>query len=355
MRSRPRPARRWLCAGSIAPRSPRSGHPVLNLPSGAGHDAMAIAAIAPIGMLFVRCRGGISHHPDEHVDDADAERRRARSLHRILHPLPGADAMTPHRTGLTSTPSSPAQPRARDGASSPSWCARPPTIRPATARAHAERAAALLEGLGFDGRAASGAGGAARRAAAWSRSPTCRAPALRRRRAGDRAQRAWRRGAAGRGLDRRSLRRGDPRRLDVRPRRRGVEIRLSPPTPSRCWRWTMRRAALRGTVELHFTYDEETGGEIGPNWLLEQGITQPDLRDLRRLLLRASSTAHNGCLHLEVEVTGRSAHAAKPCDRHRRAGGGDADPGRALRVAAVAGAARPRRSPASARRSSRSG
>ncbi|MFP1962914.1 allantoate amidohydrolase [Lonsdalea quercina] len=39
----------------------------LSLPSGAGHDAIAIAERWPVGMLFVRCRGGISHHPDESV------------------------------------------------------------------------------------------------------------------------------------------------------------------------------------------------------------------------------------------------------------------------------------------------
>ena len=50
-----------------------AGWPVRHLPSGAGHDAMAIAAIADVAMLFVRCgNGGISHHPDETmtVDDA---------------------------------------------------------------------------------------------------------------------------------------------------------------------------------------------------------------------------------------------------------------------------------------------
>jgi allantoate deiminase len=47
------------------------------LPSGAGHDGMAIIAIAPIGMLFVRCKGGISHNPaeDVDVDDVDAGAR----------------------------------------------------------------------------------------------------------------------------------------------------------------------------------------------------------------------------------------------------------------------------------------
>ncbi|KAA8995618.1 allantoate amidohydrolase [Affinibrenneria salicis] len=39
----------------------------LALPSGAGHDAIAIAERWPSGMLFVRCRQGISHHPDESV------------------------------------------------------------------------------------------------------------------------------------------------------------------------------------------------------------------------------------------------------------------------------------------------
>lgn len=41
------------------------------LPSGAGHDAIAIAARWPVGMLFVRCKRGISHHPDEAVTSCD--------------------------------------------------------------------------------------------------------------------------------------------------------------------------------------------------------------------------------------------------------------------------------------------
>jgi allantoate deiminase len=45
--------------------------PVIRLPSGAGHDAMVMARHCPVGMLFVRCRGGISHHPDEYVTEAD--------------------------------------------------------------------------------------------------------------------------------------------------------------------------------------------------------------------------------------------------------------------------------------------
>jgi allantoate deiminase len=48
------------------------GMPVYRLPSGAGHDGMAIKAIADIAMLFVRCKAGISHNPAESITEADA-------------------------------------------------------------------------------------------------------------------------------------------------------------------------------------------------------------------------------------------------------------------------------------------
>jgi len=68
---------------------------------------------------------------------------------------------------------------------------------------------------------------------------------------------------------------------------------------------------LKGAVELHFTYDEEFGGELGPGWLLRHGLTKPDL-----LLAAGFSyqvvTAHNGCLQMEVTVHGKMAHAAIP-------------------------------------------
>jgi allantoate deiminase len=48
-----------------------TGVPVRELPSGAGHDAVTMAAVTDIAMLFVRCAGGLSHHPDESVDEAD--------------------------------------------------------------------------------------------------------------------------------------------------------------------------------------------------------------------------------------------------------------------------------------------
>src|ERR1700743_1042412 len=59
------------------------GFRVFELPSGGGHDGMAMIDIADVGTLFVRCRGGISHHPDEHVDLADAD-AGARVLLRLI-------------------------------------------------------------------------------------------------------------------------------------------------------------------------------------------------------------------------------------------------------------------------------
>jgi len=70
-------------------------------------------------------------------------------------------------------------------------------------------------------------------------------------------------------------------------------------------------AKLAGTLELHFTYDEEAGGIIGPKWLLDQGLVRPDAA-IAAGFSYAVVTAHNGCLHLEVTVTGKQAHAAMP-------------------------------------------
>ena len=70
-------------------------------------------------------------------------------------------------------------------------------------------------------------------------------------------------------------------------------------------------ARLGGTVELHFTYDEEVGGDVGPKWLLDQRLTTPDAV-IAAGFSYSVVNAHNGCLHLEVTVTGKQAHAAMP-------------------------------------------
>lgn len=70
---------------------------------------------------------------------------------------------------------------------------------------------------------------------------------------------------------------------------------------------------LNGSVELHITFDEERGGFLGPQWLLSQELTKPDM------VIGAGWThqvvvGQGGCLHLEVVVRGRQAHASRPAE-----------------------------------------
>lgn len=51
----------------------QAGQPPMRLVSGAGHDAISMAALCPTAMLFIRCRGGVSHNPAEHVEPADVD------------------------------------------------------------------------------------------------------------------------------------------------------------------------------------------------------------------------------------------------------------------------------------------
>ena len=76
------PCAPWLKA-QVAEAVAAEGHPVFELPSGAGHDGMAMIDIADVAMIFVRCRGGISHNPAEHVELADAD-AGARVLLRLV-------------------------------------------------------------------------------------------------------------------------------------------------------------------------------------------------------------------------------------------------------------------------------
>ncbi|MCY4753466.1 ArgE/DapE family deacylase [Pelomonas aquatica] len=68
---------------------------------------------------------------------------------------------------------------------------------------------------------------------------------------------------------------------------------------------------LKGAVELHFTYDEEFGGELGPGRLLSQGLTRPDFLIAAGFSYQVV-TAHNGCLQMEVTLSGQASHAAYP-------------------------------------------
>jgi allantoate deiminase len=73
-----------LIAGAIE----RNGWSVERLPSGAGHDAAAMADLTPVGMIFVRCEGGVSHNPAESITAADSE-AGARVLLQVLCDFPG--------------------------------------------------------------------------------------------------------------------------------------------------------------------------------------------------------------------------------------------------------------------------
>jgi acetylornithine deacetylase/succinyl-diaminopimelate desuccinylase-like protein len=68
---------------------------------------------------------------------------------------------------------------------------------------------------------------------------------------------------------------------------------------------------LKGALELHFTYDEEFGGLLGPGWLLEQQLTKPDFVIAAGFAYNIV-TAHNACLQLEITVHGKAGHGAMP-------------------------------------------
>jgi allantoate deiminase len=76
------PCAPWL-KRQVADAIAGEGYRVFELPSGAGHDGMAMIDVADVAMMFVRCRGGISHHPDEHTDMSDAD-AGARVLLRMI-------------------------------------------------------------------------------------------------------------------------------------------------------------------------------------------------------------------------------------------------------------------------------
>lgn len=80
--NRTAPCAPWL-KDQFAQAIEAEGFSVFELPSGAGHDGMAMVDITDVGMIFVRCRGGISHHPDEHVELADVD-TGARVLLRVI-------------------------------------------------------------------------------------------------------------------------------------------------------------------------------------------------------------------------------------------------------------------------------
>ncbi|MGC4376364.1 ArgE/DapE family deacylase [Fictibacillus sp. Mic-4] len=72
---------------------------------------------------------------------------------------------------------------------------------------------------------------------------------------------------------------------------------------------------LKGKISFAFTFDEETGGLVGPKWLLDRKLVNPDMA-IYPGFTYSLVNAHNGCLHLEVKLKGKSAHAAEPQHGH---------------------------------------
>lgn len=72
---------------------------------------------------------------------------------------------------------------------------------------------------------------------------------------------------------------------------------------------------LKGALELHFTYDEEFGGLLGPGWLLENQLTKPDYVIAPGFSYNIV-TAHNACLQFEVTVHGKATHGSAPDTGH---------------------------------------
>ena len=199
---------------------------------------------------------------------------------------------------------------------SPSWCACPRTIRPAIAR----RMRRARRAPRSDSASRSSGIRCPRRVVRANGMVSCVNLIVRERfgrRAVDRLQRARRRRAAGRGLDRRSVRRRSARRPHVRARRRGVEVGfrdLCVRAARAAGRASRRARSSHGAVELHFTYDEEVGGAIGPRVAARAGSSRAGLRDLRRLRLRH----HHRAQRLPAPRSrGASASRATPQSRRR--------------------------------------
>src|SRR4029078_10884406 len=70
-------------------------------------------------------------------------------------------------------------------------------------------------------------------------------------------------------------------------------------------------ARLAGTAELHFTYDEEVGGRVGPAWILAQGLSHPDFA-FSAGFAYGITTPHNACMNLEAETVGQYPPTGRP-------------------------------------------
>ena len=103
----------------------------------------------------------------------------------------------------------------------------------------------------------------------------------------------------------------DQGRIHVRPRRRGVEVRFRDLQLRAARAEGERRAARAAPSSCTSPTTRKSAATSARRWLLAQGMSRPDFA-ISAGFAYGITTAHNGCLHLEVEIVGRSAHAARP-------------------------------------------
>ncbi len=323
------------------------GLPVRRLTSGAGHDGHAMHVLTDIAMLFVRCRGR-DQPQSERICRRDRHRARRRGADRCHRADRRAGRGVRFQKGDGEMKAFVEAAFAEEVAFLKA-IVRVPSDNPARGlRSARGRRRGPSGSHGLQGGAPPGAGALRAPARHEERDQSDRPPRVRLGQgSGDRAQRPRRRGAAGRRLDRRSLRRRRAKRRDLRPRRGGVEVGLRDLRLRAEGADRVRPAARRhDRAAPHLR--RGGGGFVGPKWLLEQGLSKPDLA-LSAGFSYAITTAHNGVLHLEVVVRGKQAHAAMPetaSTRSRRL----ADPESHLRGARPARPPPCRRRKASARR-----
>ena len=301
-------------------RRPAAGIRPRRLPSGAGHDGLAMVALCPIGMLFVRCAGGISHNPAESIttEDADVAVRVLLDFLRNFRPAAALRTTAPCRT--TPRRATPHEARIRaflDGerAAQAAFLAelvKVPSDNPPGDCAPARRARGRAAGRArLRGRAPSGARGAGPRQRHGQRHQPRGAPPLRRGGGPVIALNAhgdvvppgegWTRDPYGAEV------------VDGWMYGRGVAVSKSDfatyAWALRRWRPRAPRSPARSSCTSPTT--RRPAARSAPASCWSEGISRPDLA-LSAGFSYGVVTAHNGCLHLEVEVNGRSAHAAMP-------------------------------------------
>ena len=310
------------------------------MPSGAGHDAMKLHEVMPQAMLFQRgLNAGISHNPLEAITNDDTE-LSVRAFQQLLEGLPTRhDEGRPHDThrrrrdapGTRRRRDSPAARRQPPTAGTSDLCehsiagstststkqvrflqelVRVPTDTPPGHNApHAERTAEMLGMMGLAAERHKVPEAVVKSAGLMSITNL-----IVRHRFGDGPTIAL--NAHGDVVPPGDGWTHHPYRAEIVDgklygRAVGGEQERLRDLHLRAARADRQRRMLRGAVELHFTYDEEFGGELGPGWLLNLGLTQPDV------LIAAGFSyqvvvAHNGCLQLEVTLHGLASHAAYP-------------------------------------------